>query len=245
MTQGMVAAVNEIRYFICIVNRTDAEAIETFYRKSGVPVVYRAPCRGTATETMLDMLGVEPTEKALLFTVVTREMAKYLTRRLNAQRGISLPLIGVAFGLPVRCMGGETAWKYFLEGQPSGSDAEDGGEIHMEAMYELIVAITDNGNTDLVMDAARDAGATGGTVIHAKGTGSRFAEKFFGVTLASEREMVLIVADAASRSAIMKSIMQGAGMHTDAHTVAFSMPVTEIAGFRQDTEEILGSGGGA
>ena len=57
----MVAAVNEIRYFICIVSRADAEAIEAFYRKSGVPVVYRAPCRGTATETMLDMLGVEPT----------------------------------------------------------------------------------------------------------------------------------------------------------------------------------------
>ena len=243
MTKGMVTCVNEIRYLICIVNRADAEVMEAFYKKSGVPVVYRAPCRGTATEKMLDLLGIEPMEKALLFTVVTREMAKHLTRRMIAQQGKALPLIGVAFGLPVRCMGGETAWKYFLEGQPTGGETADGGKEQMEAKYELIVAITDNGHTDMVMDAARGAGATGGTVIHAKGPGSRFSEKFFGVTLASEREMVLIVADAAARSAIMKAIMQETGMRTEAHTVAFSIPVTDIAGFRQDEaeDEIPGS----
>ena len=83
----MVTCVNEIRYLICIVNRADAEVMEAFYKKSGVPVVYRAPCRGTATEKMLDLLGIEPMEKALLFTVVTREMAKHLTRRMIAQQG--------------------------------------------------------------------------------------------------------------------------------------------------------------
>lgn len=63
-----------------------------------------------------------------------------------------------------------------------------------DTLHELIVVILNQGYVDLVMDAARDAGAYGGTVIHAKGTGMEQAEKFMGVSLAAEKEMIFIVA---------------------------------------------------
>ena len=56
-----------------------------------------------------------------------------------------------------------------------------------EIAHDLIVVIANQGSTDLVMDAAREAGATGGTVIHAKGTGTDLVRKFFGVSIASEQ----------------------------------------------------------
>ena len=59
----------------------------------------------------------------------------------------------------------------------------------MEFNHELIVVILNEGYADLVMDAARAAGAGGGTVLHAKGTGSKRGEKFFGVSLADEKDM--------------------------------------------------------
>ena len=71
---------------------------------------------------------------------------------------------------------------------------------------ELIVVIAEQGYTDLIMSAAREAGAYGGTVIHAKGTGMEFAEKFMGVSLAAEKEIVLIVAKTAQKNDIMKAI---------------------------------------
>ena len=101
----------------------------------------------------------------------------------------------------------------------------------MQSDYELIIAIYQKGYTDLVMDAAREAGAGGGTTIRAKGTAAG-AEKFFGLSLAEEKEIVFIVARMEQKKEIMKAIMQHAGVDTKAHALVFSLPVSETAGFR-------------
>ena len=82
------------------------------------------------------------------------------------------------------------------------------------------------------MDAARSAGAYGGTVIHAKGTGMEQAEKFMGVTLASEKEIIFIVAKKEQKNDIMKAVMEQAGMQSKAKSIVFSLPVTDTAGLR-------------
>ena len=92
-------------------------------------------------------------------------------------------------------------------------------------------AIYERGYTDLVMNAAREAGARGGTTINAKGTAAG-AEKFFGLSLAVEKEIVFIVSDVEQKKDIMKAIMQKAGVDSKAHALVFSLPVSETAGFR-------------
>ena len=80
---------------------------------------------------------------------------------------------------------------------------------------ELIIAICNKGHTEDVMEYARAAGAGGGTVLHAKGTaGTEYAEKFFGLALADEKEIIYIVATKDSRNAIMQAITNGAGPGT-------------------------------
>ena len=78
------------------------------------------------------------------------------------------------------------------------------------------------------MDVARNAGAPGGTVIHARGTGSDTSEKFFGVTLGAEKEMIFIVTDKTKKENIMKEIMEKVGSNTEAGSIVFSIPVSEI-----------------
>ena len=82
------------------------------------------------------------------------------------------------------------------------------------------------------MDIARDAGAGGGTVIHAKGTGAKLANKFFGVSLADEKEVMLIAETSGKKSAIMKAVAEKAGVGTSAGAICMSVPVSEIAGIR-------------
>ena len=82
------------------------------------------------------------------------------------------------------------------------------------------------------MEAARSAGAGGGTVVHAKGTAAEEARKFLGVSLAAEKEMVLILLRQETRRAVMRAIMDQAGVHTPAHTILFSLPVEDIAGLK-------------
>jgi nitrogen regulatory protein PII len=142
---------------------------------------------------------------------------------------IDLPNRGVAMAVALSGIGGMRTLDYFMAGQES--EFEETEEKKMQSEHELIVAIYQKGYTDLVMDAAREAGAGGGTTIHAKGTGVG-AEKFFGLSLAEEKEIVFIVSHTDKKKEIMKAIMQKAGVDTKAHALVFSLPVSETAGFR-------------
>ena len=99
-----------------------------------------------------------------------------------------------------------------------------------DSPYQLIVAISNTGYTDTVMEAASAAGARGGTVIHARATDAENANKFFGMAISEEREMIFLVTSSDERADIMKSIMEKAGAHTDAQTVTFSVPLDDTAG---------------
>lgn len=99
-------------------------------------------------------------------------------------------------------------------------------------IHELIVVIAEQGYTEMIMDAARGAGAYGGTVIHAKGTGMQAADKFMGVSLAAEKEIIYIVTKTEQKNSIMQAIMEKAGLDSKAKSIVFSLPVTDTAGLR-------------
>ena len=119
--------------------------------------------------------------------------------------------------------------QFLLEGRDYQKEEES---TLKDTVHELIVVIANHGNIDLVMDAAREAGAYGGTVIHARGTGMEKAEKFMGVSIAAEKEMIFIVTKKEQKNAIMNAIMEKAGMESRAKSIVFSLPVTDTAGLR-------------
>lgn len=218
-----------IYWLITIIQRSDSVEYENFYLEHGVGVTYSTLCNGTVQERTLNLLGLERTEKAMLFSMVTEQTLKRLTRSLTVEMKIDLPNRGVAMAIPLSGIGGTGALELLTAGQEPASEETE--EKKMQSDYELIVAIYEKGYTDLVMDAAREAGAGGGTTIRAKGTGAG-AEKFFGLSLAVEKEIVFIVSHKDKKKEIMKAIMQKAGVDTKAHALVFSLPVSETAGFR-------------
>ena len=96
--------------------------------------------------------------------------------------------------------------------------------------YELIISIINRGFSDDVMEAARNAGAGGGTIIHAHGAGAHEAEKLFGITIHPEKELMLILVQADVRNAVMTAISQKAGLGTEGAGITFSLPVGDVLG---------------
>ncbi len=223
-----------IYFLITIIRRSDTEEYESFYSKHNVKTLYAISCNGTVHKRTLDLLGIERTEKTMLVTITDGSSLQKLTRALTAEMKIDLPDRGVAMAVPLASVGGAQTLGYFTDEQIDNTkEIED-----MCSDYELIVAIYERGFTDMVMDAARSAGAGGGTTIKARGTGAKAAEKFFGISLASEKEIVFIVSDVHKKKDIMRAIMHEAGVNTEAHALVFSLPVSETAGFRfADTVE--------
>ena len=96
--------------------------------------------------------------------------------------------------------------------------------------HELIFCIVNNGFTDLVMDAARKAGARGGTIFHGRGTGSPEMQKFFGISVSPEKEIVIILAETSIKDGILKAINKAAGLETKGQGIAFTLPVSDVVG---------------
>lgn len=100
----------------------------------------------------------------------------------------------------------------------------------MDNGYELIFTILNRGFSDLAMDSARSSGATGGTIITARGTGSKEVEKLFGITISQEKEIILILTPKEKRNDIMSAICKSAGLTTQGKGIAFSVPVNDVLG---------------
>ena len=96
--------------------------------------------------------------------------------------------------------------------------------------HEAVFCIVNEGFSEAVMDAAREAGATGGTVLHATGTASIEAEKAFGVTVQPHKEIVMILIDVKIKEAILKNLYEAVGLQTAGQGIAFTMPVAEVVG---------------
>ena len=165
----------------------------------------------------------------MCFNVVTGELWTRVKQDLERKIRIDVPGVGVAFTIPLSSIGGPRELAFLTEGQ----NYQKGEETAMKGTNrELLVIISNQGYNDLVMDAARAAGANGGTVIHARGTGMERSERFLGISLASEKDITFIVARTAQKNAIMKAVMEQAGVGTRAGAVVFSLPVTSTAGLR-------------
>ena len=96
--------------------------------------------------------------------------------------------------------------------------------------FSLIITIVNRGFSDLVMDAARRVCASGGTILHGRGTGIHEAEQFFGISIQPEKELVLILVNHEERQAVMQAICEKAGLNTEGKGMTFSLPVDEVAG---------------
>ena len=96
--------------------------------------------------------------------------------------------------------------------------------------YSLIMTIVNKGYSDADMKAARNAGAKGGTIVNARGTGNIESEKFFGVVIVPEKEIVMIVTETRFRHDIMVAIYKEVGLTTAGSGFSFAMPVDEIVG---------------
>ena len=199
-------------FVIAIVDRAKAGDMLELYGSHGLPIVLTMLGKGTATSEHLSLYGLEATEKALVASVACGDMTKQLIKSAKRKLFIDIPGNGIMLAVPVKSVGGGRTLAFLTGNNPPDGAVE--------------------GHTDTVMDAARSVGAAGGTVLHAKGTGGKQAEKFLGVSIAQEKELIIIVSKAGEKAKIMKAIAENCGPGTPAGAISFSLPISAVAGLR-------------
>lgn len=222
----------ELYYMIGVTDRKKSQTLVELCRELALPLVMTNLASGTATSEQLSLYNLQSSAKAVVTTVTGAEDMRRLMRLAKQKLYIDIPGNGIMMAVPVKSVGGASALAAL-----TGGKAPEGGVPVMQFEHELIVVILNEGYSDTVMDAARSAGARGGTVLHAKGTADGSAPKFFGVSLAEEKDMIYIVASGAQKAQIMHAIAREAGAQTKAGAICFSLPISEVVGLRQFDEE--------
>ncbi len=119
------------------------------------------------------------------------------------------------------------------------------------ANYQMIFCVVNAGFSQVVMEAARSAGARGGTLIHGRGTANKEAEKRFHIVVQPDKEIVMILVNKEIKDDVMIALNKAVGLETAGQGIAFSVPVDRVVGISEDNgqEELkrdnsAGSSGG-
>jgi len=98
--------------------------------------------------------------------------------------------------------------------------------------YQFIVAVVNIGFSQVVMNAAREAGAKGGTIAHTRGSGTPEIEKKYGIIITPDKEMIMILVEKSISDNVMSAIYKAAGLATRGQGICFALPVDDVVGLK-------------
>jgi nitrogen regulatory protein PII len=102
--------------------------------------------------------------------------------------------------------------------------------------HEVIFAIVNSGFAEEVMEVAREKGVRGGTILNARGVVKEDAAAFFGITLHADKEILMMVVEKSIRDEVLNAIYKEMDMSKKAKGIAFSLPVSDVAGLAMPVE---------
>lgn len=176
---------------------------------------------GTASEGILNFLGLRKTEKNLLLSIISSYEEKEIMSYLKNDFKINEIGKGIAFTVPL-----SSSSKYVLE----TFQEKKGEKMEKESKYHLIITIANEGYADKIMNVAKRNGANGGTLIKGRGIGGKGSFKLFNVTVEPEKDIIIIVCTNEEKNKIMKAILDKNGINTESKGICFSLPIDAAIG---------------
>lgn len=230
-----VARTNRIKLLVSIVNQKDDKKLKTILDEISVSLSVSFAGKGTARSTMLDYLGIGETDKVVAVSLIPESDEDKIIREIRKEMSLYLVGRGISFTIPLTGISEIVANGIAV----AASNKIDRRKVMAgeERKFDLIVASVEANHVDEAMEAARGAGAAGGTVIRARGLDNAKAEQFIGISLMEERELLLILTKKEGKLAIMQALSEKVGLKTEAGGVIFSVPVDRTAGINAVDEE--------
>lgn len=221
-----------IRIVVTIVDRGKGDKVTQIYNEDNIHFHFICHGEGTATSEVLDVLGIGETDKDVVLSMVPACKVPDLLSKITDKMYLHKAGKGIIFSLPVSGIGSIISRVVNKEVREKLEEQlkQEIDKIKSCIKHCLITVIVNHGHTDTVMDAAKSAGATGGTILHARGAGYEEASNFLGISIQSEKEIVLILTAKENRIQILDAVNKAAGIKTEARGIVFSIPVEQIAG---------------
>ena len=191
----------ENKMIYALVGRSSGELLVTAAKKAGARGGTIIPCRSISGNAVLQFFGIGERDRDAVIIVTDDQTLKPI---LDAMQSVALGtkrLSGFIAVTSVSSVMKFTADRKRMEYFKTGEQT-----MNKETSHEMIFVIVNSGFADDVMAAARNAGANGGTILNARGTGKQEDMKFFGITIVPEKEILMIVTAKEKSAAILDAI---------------------------------------
>jgi len=195
---------------VTVVNRADGEAAVQMLNNYDFFLQFSCDAQGSQGSDFLALLGVGTLEKVIVFGIAPGERVDKALLDIRESLNLEKAGHGIAFTVPL--------------------DREDRRMNKMKNEYSMLMTVVNPGVSAEVVATAKEAGARGGTIISAKQASSNDVGNFLGISIQSEKEIVVIVTSEEKKQGIMQAINESFGMQTQSQGVVLSVPVDAIAG---------------
>lgn len=229
--------IEKTKLMISIVNPGDAAKLAEAMSDETRLLHYTFLGKGTARSNILDYFGLTSAEKNIVVSVIPETMEKRLLTVAVETLKLYLVGKGIAFTVPLSSVSALIANAVVADRPPLKSIQQKGGNKMDAVQYELIAAVYNEEFSDAVVQAARGAGAVGGTLVNARTLSAKGIEQFVGVSISHEAEILLVITKRESRNAIMQAIRDVAGLKTEGKAIVMSMPVDALVGIGTISDE--------
>lgn len=213
-----------MKLMVLIADYGCGQLIQDILSEENIPCRFLAHALGSADSVMLDYLGLGDNKKVTAMSFISDSKVMSLYDTFNKKLSLSEAGKGIAFTIPLT---GASGAAFALNG--TKPETEETSEMK-DIKHELIITIVNRGGFDAVKEAAKEAGARGGTLLHGLGLGGAEAEKFLGISIQPEKDVVLIVVPKEDRERVMNGILESAGLLTENRGICFSLPVDSALG---------------
>ena len=233
---------NRVKLLVSIIDKKDDARYSEIVNDTTVAVSFSGIGHGTARSSYRSYFGFDEVEKRVVFSLFPERVERSLLANLNKGLRLFLPGRGIAFTVPLSGISNlvEGAVLAGVDKNEKQDARASSNKKEKKTMHELVIAVINKDFTDVAIDAARDAGATGATVFHTKSANNAKFEQLIGTSLSQETDSVFFLTTTEYKSKIMEAIRDSAGLKTDGGAVIFSLPVDTMVGigkFEDDAED--------
>jgi uncharacterized protein YaaQ len=221
-----------LKCLVFIIDWEKSKTLSDVLTRANVRFHYIAKGRGTASSEMLDVLGIGASEKAVFFCLEQDLMSAPLLKEVSIALGFYRPRAGIAFTIPLTGIN-TPVLRIFCDSVMKEVKKFSGKEqmiMNTTMDYELIITVVNQGYSDELMAAAREAGAGGGTAINVRGLMHEGPVKFFGISVQEEREAIIILTSREKKIPIMQAISRKFGVNSKAAGIVYAVPVDSVMG---------------
>ncbi|MBQ4071933.1 MAG: hypothetical protein IJD51_05950 [Clostridia bacterium] len=226
---------NRAKLLIGIVNKQDELNYTSAVNKCCTAVHFSGVGHGTARSSYLSYFGINDIEKRVVFSIIPEALEKTVLRTVGQELKLYLLGRGIAFTAPLSGIS-NIVEDAVLSGTEDVKTAPQKKEN--KTMHELVIAVVDQRFTDMAIDAARAAGATGATVFHTKSLDNAKIEEKMGTILPEQSDSVFFLTTEEYKLHIMEAIRDVAGLKTEGSAVIFSLPVDDLVGIGKFDGEV-------